>query len=447
MRHVAMTILATMMATGGAAARGETTRSPHWVGRRYTYDSTTVREGNAVRTTGQIANTGGVVRKYDGSTVRQGNTATHHHEVTNGRGRTLHTNETTVTRVDRNTLRRDTTVTGRNDGKLDVDVTHTRDGSAVNTVKTASITTADGKTHTLNYTGRVARQGKTITRDGAWTNGQGKTIGTVDASLTRDGNRTTYHKTLANGRGETVRTNDTTVTRVDRNTLRRDTTIAGRNGRKADVNATHTRAGNAVNTDKTASITTADGKTHVLNYAGRVAWADKTITRNGTWTNGQGKTLGTVDASHARDGNKATYHKEIRNGAGQTVRRRDQTTVRAGNTLTRKGTLETRLYDKTYSGRTVRNGNTVTRSGSATVRPRSEKTPPAKVRPPWLPKYRSAQDIFGNRPRPNRPTVSSPPRPAPIIPPWRRSGMSSGWSAGRPRPKTPKLKFPKPRKK
>lgn len=341
MRYTATAILAAMMLAGATATRSEA-GSMQWVGRTYRYVSETVHEGNTVRTTGQVENDLGVVRTYDGRTVFEPNTATHHHEVTNGRGHTLRTNDTTVRRVDTNTLRRDTTVTGRHNGTFDVDVTHTRNGNAVNTVKTASVTTADGKTH-------------------------------------------------------------------------------------------------------------------VFNYNGRVAWKDKTIARDGKWTNGDGKTLGTVEAYYTREPNKGTYHKEVKNAAGQTVRLRDQTTARSGNTVTREGTLQARLFDKTYDHKAVRNGNTVTRSGSATVTPRSAKTASGQVRPAWLPKYRSTADASGARARSARPAVSRPRTPAPVLPTWRRSGASPSRSAARPRvtlpkvtmPKVrmPKIRMPKPRRK
>jgi len=252
---------------------------------------------------------------------------------------------------------------------------------------------------TYNHESTSVREGNTVSTTGQTTNGAGRVVRTYDGSTTREGPTTTHHHEVANGRGETLRTNDTTITRVDENTRERDTTITTRNDKTIDIDATKTRDGNTVDTAKTATITTPDGKTHSYTYTGQAVKDGNTVSKEGQWVNSNGKTIRTSETTVTREGNTATFEKEVKNGAGKTVRTHDQTAVREGGTVTREGTVQTRRLTKDYSGTAVKDGNTVTRSGSSTVTPRRPKVDPPKGSTRWQPKFRSSDDIFGGRPR------------------------------------------------
>jgi hypothetical protein len=281
-----------------------------------------------------------------------------------------------------------------------VTTTRTVDKSPGEVNRESVTTTARGRTYTAES--QSIRDGNTVSTTGSRTNASGRVVREYDGSTTREGNTATHHHEISNGRGETVRTNDTTVTRTEPGTRDRDTTITTKNGGTIDVDATKTRDGSTVTTDKSVTLTNAEGKSKEFDYSGQATKDGTTISKEGAWTNSDGKTVRSIEADRTRDGNTATYHKEVRNGNDRLVRQHDGTAVKDGGTVTREGTVQTRRWNRDYQKQAVKDGSTVTRTGSGTV---TRKKPPvntSSARKKWQPKYKDRDDIFGNRPRPKK---------------------------------------------
>lgn len=242
--------------------------------------------------------------------------------------------------------------------------------------------------------GTSVREGAAVSSSGTLTNAAGQTVRTYEGTSVREGDTVTHQHTLTDAQGQVVRTNDSTITRVEPGLVTRDTHIETAKGTSIDVDVTHERSGNTVDTTKTATITGKDGETKTLSYEGTGTREGDTVTRDGTWSNDKGETVATVHGQAVKDRATVTRTTEVDNAKGQTVRTETLTSTKDGNTVTRQGQIETRRFTRDVQGQATRTGNAVTHTGGSVV------TPKAPAKSTFKANYKDDHDIFGGRPAP-----------------------------------------------